>query len=89
MSNVAPVDVSNAPGSGADDAKAVGMQNAGMASGLAISVLKSPLAALPPAVFGPWMNMSGAVLAYPPIEKGSKGCRGLQGRLEPSRASDT
>ena len=41
----------------------VGMQNAGMASGLAISVLKSPLAALPPAVFGPWMNMSGAVLA--------------------------
>lgn len=41
----------------------VGLQNAGMASGLAISVLKSPLAALPPAVFGPWMNMSGAVLA--------------------------
>jgi len=41
----------------------VGMQNAGMASGLAISVLKSPMAALPPAVFGPWMNMSGAVLA--------------------------
>ena len=41
----------------------VGMQNAGMASGLAISVLKSPLAALAPAVFGPWMNMTGAVLA--------------------------
>jgi len=41
----------------------VGLQNAGMASGLAISVLKSPMAALPPAVFGPWMNMSGAVLA--------------------------
>lgn len=41
----------------------VGLQNAGMASGLAIGVLKSPMAALPPAVFGPWMNMSGAVLA--------------------------
>jgi BASS family bile acid:Na+ symporter len=41
----------------------VGLQNAGMASGLAISVLKSPLAAIPPAVFGPWMNMTGAMLA--------------------------
>lgn len=41
----------------------VGLQNAGMASGLAIGVLKSPMAALPPAVFGPWMNMTGAVLA--------------------------
>ena len=41
----------------------VGLQNAGMASGLAISVLKSPMAALPPAVFGPWMNMTGAMLA--------------------------
>lgn len=41
----------------------VGLQNAGMASGLAISVLKSPMAALPPAVFGPWMNMTGAILA--------------------------
>ena len=41
----------------------VGLQNGGMASGLAIDVLKSNLAALPPAIFGPWMNMSGAVLA--------------------------
>jgi len=41
----------------------VGLQNAGMASGLAIEVLKSPLAAIPPAIFGPWMNMSGAILA--------------------------
>jgi bile acid:Na+ symporter, BASS family len=41
----------------------VGLQNAGMASGLAIGVLKSPLAAIPPAVFGPWMNMTGAMLA--------------------------
>jgi BASS family bile acid:Na+ symporter len=41
----------------------VGLQNGGMASGLAINVLKSNLAALPPAIFGTWMNMSGAVLA--------------------------
>ena len=41
----------------------VGMQNGGMASGLAMGVLKSPLAALAPAIFGPWMNVSGSVLA--------------------------
>ncbi len=41
----------------------VGLQNGGMASGLAIEVLKSPLAAIPPAIFGSWMNMSGAMLA--------------------------
>lgn len=41
----------------------VGMQNAGMASGLAMSVLQSAEAALAPALFGPWMNVSGAILA--------------------------
>jgi len=41
----------------------VGLQNAGMASGLAISPLKSAEAALAPAIFGPWMNASGSVLA--------------------------
>jgi BASS family bile acid:Na+ symporter len=41
----------------------VGMQNAGMASGLAMGVLKSAEAALAPALFGPWMNVSGALLA--------------------------
>ncbi len=41
----------------------VGLQNGGMASGLAINVLKSPSAALAPAIFGPWMNVSGSVLA--------------------------
>jgi len=41
----------------------VGLQNAGMASGLAISVLKSSDAGLAPAIFGPWMNASGSVLA--------------------------
>lgn len=41
----------------------VGMQNGGMASGLAMKVLKSAPAALAPAIFGPWMNVSGSVLA--------------------------
>ena len=41
----------------------VGLQNGGMASGLAINVLKSASAALAPAIFGPWMNMSGSILA--------------------------
>jgi len=41
----------------------VGMQNGGMATGLAIDVLHSPVAALPPNVFGAWMNISGSILA--------------------------
>jgi BASS family bile acid:Na+ symporter len=41
----------------------VGMQNGGMASALAMNVLKSSQAALAPAIFGPWMNISGSVLA--------------------------
>ena len=41
----------------------VGLQNGGMASGLAVNVLKSTDAALAPAVFGPWMNISGSILA--------------------------
>ncbi|MBN2293648.1 MAG: hypothetical protein JXM70_14560, partial [Pirellulales bacterium] len=41
----------------------VGMQNGGMATGLAVNVLHSHIAALPPNVFGTWMNISGSVLA--------------------------
>jgi BASS family bile acid:Na+ symporter len=41
----------------------VGMQNGGMASALAMNVLGSANAALAPAIFGPWMNVSGSVLA--------------------------
>jgi len=41
----------------------VGLQNGGMASALAMNVLKSAEAALGPAIFGPWMNISGSVLA--------------------------
>jgi bile acid:Na+ symporter, BASS family len=54
----------------------VGLQNAGMASGLAISVLNSTDAGLAAAIFGPWMNASGSVLASfwrsrPPAEPDS------------------
>ena len=41
----------------------VGMQNGGMATGLAMDVLRSHAAALPPNLFGTWMNISGSVLA--------------------------
>jgi BASS family bile acid:Na+ symporter len=41
----------------------VGLQNGGMASALAANVLKSTDAALAPAIFGPWMNISGSTLA--------------------------
>jgi BASS family bile acid:Na+ symporter len=41
----------------------VGMQNGGMASGLAMNVIKSSATALAPAIFGPWQNVSGSVLA--------------------------
>ena len=41
----------------------VGMQNGGMGTALAIDVLHSPNAALGPAIFGTWMNISGSVLA--------------------------
>jgi BASS family bile acid:Na+ symporter len=51
----------------------VGLQNAGMASGLAISVLQSSDAGLAAAIFGPWMNAAGSVLASfwrqrPPVD---------------------
>jgi BASS family bile acid:Na+ symporter len=41
----------------------VGMQNAGMAAGLAVSVLHSPEAGLAATVFATVMNVSGALLA--------------------------
>ena len=53
----------------------VGMQNGGMGTALAMEVLKSPSAALGPAIFGTWMNISGSTLASwwkerPPRETG-------------------
>ena len=41
----------------------VGMQNGGMAVGLATAVLKSPAAALAPGIFGTFMNVTGSALA--------------------------
>ncbi len=41
----------------------VGLQNCGMATGLAFGVFKSTLVALASAVFGPWSAISGSVLA--------------------------
>jgi BASS family bile acid:Na+ symporter len=41
----------------------VGLQNSGMAAGLALSVFKSPLAAVPGVVYSSWHNITGAVLA--------------------------
>jgi BASS family bile acid:Na+ symporter len=41
----------------------VGIQNGGMATGLALNVLKSPAAALGSAVFGPWSAITSSVLA--------------------------
>ena len=41
----------------------VGLQNGGMASGLAVNLFKSSDVALASAIFGPWMNISGSVLA--------------------------
>lgn len=54
----------------------VGMQNGAMGVGLALDVLKSTAAALGPAIFGTWMNVTGSVLASwwrdrPPAEKAS------------------
>jgi bile acid:Na+ symporter, BASS family len=52
----------------------VGMQNAGLASGLALTMGKLSTIGLAPAVFGPMMNITGSSLATwwhkkPPVEK--------------------
>ena len=41
----------------------VGMQNAGMASGIAVQMGKIATVGLAPAIFGPWMNVTGSALA--------------------------
>lgn len=41
----------------------VGMQNSGLASGIALEMGKVATMGLAPAVFGPWMNISGSSLA--------------------------
>ncbi len=41
----------------------VGMQNSGLASGIALEMGRLATLGLPAAVFGPWMNISGSLLA--------------------------
>lgn len=41
----------------------VGLQNSGMAAGLALSVFKSELAAIPGVIYSSWHNITGALLA--------------------------
>ena len=41
----------------------VGLQNSGMAAGLALTVLKSELASIPGVVYSSWHNITGALLA--------------------------
>ncbi len=41
----------------------VGMQNGGLASGIALEMGKIATVGLAPAIFGPWMNISGSTLA--------------------------
>ena len=41
----------------------VGIQNGGMATGLAVNVLKNPVIALGSAVFGPWSAITSSLLA--------------------------
>src|SRR5690606_26347360 len=41
----------------------VGMQNGGMSSGIALQMGKLATVGLAPAIFGPWMNISGSILA--------------------------
>lgn len=41
----------------------VGMQNGGLASGIALQMGKLATVGLAPAIFGPWMNISGSALA--------------------------
>ena len=41
----------------------VGLQNSGMAAGLALEVLKSELSSVPGVVYSSWHNITGAILA--------------------------
>ena len=54
----------------------VGMQNSGLAAGLAAQYM-SPLAALPGAVFSVWHNLSGAVFALLCRRADAKAARGV------------
>ncbi|MGI9530509.1 bile acid:sodium symporter family protein [Lutimonas sp.] len=54
----------------------VGMQNGGLASGIALEMGKVATVGLAPAIFGPWMNISGSSLATWWREKSIKSEKG-------------
>lgn len=60
----------------------VGMQNGGLASGIALQMGKLATVGLAPAIFGPWMNISGSALANywreKPIDEQESEKAGLQ-----------
>jgi BASS family bile acid:Na+ symporter len=58
----------------------VGMQNGGLASGLALQMGKIATVGLAPAIFGPLMNITGSVLANWWRGKPAKGESGTSGR---------
>lgn len=66
----------------------VGMQNGGMATGLAIDVLNSHVAALPPNLFGTWMNISGSMLANYWKQRPGDATSVLAARSEPLAVAD-
>ena len=65
----------------------VGMQNGGLASGLAKEMGKAATLGLAPAVFGPLMNITGSILASywhrkPPVDKEPKIKKEISPELE-------
>lgn len=70
----------------------VGMQNAGLASGLALAMGKLSTAGLAPAIFGPVMNISGSSLAswwhnHPPAAHQEPGVESAEPGVESSALS--
>jgi BASS family bile acid:Na+ symporter len=72
----------------------VGLQNGGMASGLAGSMGKLGTVGLPAAVFSPWMNISGSILANywrkRPVkeEKKEMGVQPAEEKLKPVKTTE-
>lgn len=66
----------------------VGMQNGGMASGLAAEMGKIATVGLAPAVFGPWMNISGSTLANWWRRKAMEGDAGADGLTEQTSSAE-
>ena len=66
----------------------VGMQNGGLASGIAVEMGKVATVGLAPAVFGPWMNISGSALANYWRRKAERGEAELVPTSEPRAVTE-